>query len=256
MMNMEVFEIAGKIRSIEKAFKILELFNHNRYELSVAEVNNYTGFPKSTIHGIISTLMDLGYIRQDSRTKKYRLGHGVFQLVSNHDETNNILKAAKPFLLELATKFEETVHLAKLDNGEVYYIDKVQVSNRLTICSEIGRKLPAYCTSIGKALLAFQPVEEIQNFLEKVSLKSYTSNTITDPGELFEELKKIRARGVAFDNEEIEEGLACLGVPVRGLNGEVVAAISIAGPSNRIKIKEANLIKGLQETAKKISVHL
>lgn len=248
--------MAGKIRSIEKTFRILELFNHNRDELSIAEINVLTDYPKSTIHGIISTLIGLGYLRQNPITKKYRLGYRIFHLLSNYDKTNSILKAAKPFLLELAAKFEETVHLAKLDNGEVYYIDKVQVSNKLTICSEIGRKLPAYCTSIGKALLAFQPEDEIQKFLKTKSLEKYTPNTITVPNKLLQELKEVRKKEVAFDNEEIEEGLFCIGVPVRDLNEEVVAAISVAGPSNRIENQKEILIKGLKNTARRISENL
>lgn len=248
--------MAGKIRSIEKTFRILELFNHNRDELSIGEINVLTDYPKSTIHGIISTLLGLGYLRQNPITKKYRLGNRIFHLLSNHDKTNNILKAAKPFLLDLATRFEETVHLATLDNGEVFYIDKVQVSNRLTICSEIGRKLPAYCTSIGKALLAFQPEDEIQKFLKTKELKKYTPNTITNPNKLLKELKEVQRKEVAFDNEEIEEGLSCIGVPVRDLNEVVVAAISVAGPSNRIKNQKEALIRGLKTTAKQIFENL
>ena len=141
----------------------------------------------------------------------------------------------KPFLQQLTDQVGETTHLAILNDGEVLYVDKVEAVRSLRMPSQVGRRLPAHCTGVGKALLAWLPDELLQSVIGRKGLARFTPNTITDLARLRVELAQIRERGYSLDNEEIEEGLVCVGAPVRDHTGGVVAAVSIAGPASRVR---------------------
>jgi IclR family KDG regulon transcriptional repressor len=129
----------------------------------------------------------------------------------------------------LSAETGETIHLAYLDHNEVVYVDKIDGKSPVKMASRIGNRMPAYCTGLGKALLAFLPETEWQKYVEKVPLNIRTKNTITQKDALFEHLRMIRDRGYSIDNSENEEGIRCVALPVRDHKGRVIAAISIAG---------------------------
>jgi len=127
----------------------------------------------------------------------------------------------------------ETVHLAALEGGQVVYLVKLESANSISMPSWIGWRNPAHCTAVGKALLAFQEEPLIEGVMER-GLRRFTANTICDPERLWEQLRQVRRQGVAFDQEERRNGLRCVGAPVLGRDGQVVASISVAGPASRL----------------------
>jgi DNA-binding IclR family transcriptional regulator len=145
-----------------------------------------------------------------------------------------LAERARPHLERLAAAAGETAHLCILDDGEVLYLEKVEPTRTVRVPSSVGQRNPAHCTAVGKALLAHLPEAEVDVVIRRRGLKSFTPNTITSPTLLKRELKAVRERGYAVDDEEIDEGLRCIGAPVRDASGRVVASMSIAGPAFRI----------------------
>jgi len=125
-----------------------------------------------------------------------------------------------------------------LDRGEVVYIEKRECRQSIQIVSQIGMRLPAHCTGVGKVLLAYLPDAEVRQIIKKKGMTRFTKNTITDPRSLETELDRIRERGYAIDNEEIMDGLFCMAAPIRDYSGKVIAAVSVSGPTSRIKMEK------------------
>lgn len=242
-----------QIQSIVRAFQIVELFNTYGRELSILEISNYMNLPKSTVHGIVSTLFDLGYLKQNHENSRYSLGFKFLGLSTSLLNMTDLIKVSRPHLHELAEKTNETAHLAILQEGDTFYIDKVQPVHGLTVSSQIGRRLPAYCTGLGKLLLAYCPESEIRKLFKGKDLQKYTKNTKTNLDDLLREFKKIREIGLSFDNEEYNEGLSCIAAPIYDHHSCVVASISIAGPTQRIIRNRKDNIEMIKMTSLKIS---
>lgn len=223
---------SGFIQSVDRALSILEFFTQENPEAGVSDIARGLGLNKSTTFGLLCTLERRGYAEQNPENGKYRLGLKTLDLSAAKLEGFDIARIAHPILVALVASLGETVHLAVYDRGEVIYIDKVESDNTLRIASFVGKRNPAYCTGVGKCLLAFQPKEEIERVLA-AGLKSRTSSTISDPKRLRDELGRVRERGQACDNEEFVEGLVCSAAPVRNFRGEVCAAVSLSAPTIR-----------------------
>ena len=145
----------------------------------------------------------------------------------------DVVSASRPFLEQLSSETSETVHLAVLDGESVVYVDKIDSPHLLRMYSHVGRRAPAYCTGLGKALLSSLTEPELRRIYPQKKLHRFTPNTITEPGRLEAELAEIRQRGVAVDNEEHEVGIVCFAAPVRERSGRVLAAISVSIPKLR-----------------------
>ena len=139
-----------------------------------------------------------------------------------------------PALQQLVEQTGETAHLCMLEGSEVVYVAKVESKQTLRMPSNVGRRNPAYCTGVGKAILAHLPENEIEAYFERTPFRTFTKKTIVEPTKLRKELKEVRVRGYSVDDEEISEGLCCVGAPVRDFSGKVIAGISVAGPKMRI----------------------
>jgi DNA-binding IclR family transcriptional regulator len=176
----------------------------------------------------------VGVIERNNETGKYRLGLKLYELGNSVSLKKIMVDRARKYLEDLHWYLNETVHFATLKNGEVVYLDKIIADRNFVIISEVGKRLPAHCTGLGKAMLAFLPESDVKRIIKEKGLKKFTKNTITNKKDLFEELKKIRECGYAIDNEEIEDGLRCIAAPIFNGDGEVIAAVSISGPSSRI----------------------
>jgi DNA-binding IclR family transcriptional regulator len=222
-----------KIKVLEKALSILDLFNERGKELTITQINQTLGLNKSTTFRILNILEKVGYLERDDYSLKYRLGFKLFFLGSFVEANAEMQKLVHPFLEEIAKKTDETVHLVVLQHGEALYLDKIDGKKVLVVSSRIGMKLPAHCSGVGKVLLSFLPEEALENIVEQKGLRRFTKNTITDKKALKAELNRVRKQGYAIDNEEIEIGMKCVAAPVTGVNGEVIAAISISGPKER-----------------------
>lgn len=224
---------SGYIQSVDRALSILELFSRERPEIGVSDIARLLKLNKSTTFGLLCTLERRGYIEQNPDNGRYRLGMKPVELSQQKLSSFNLNQIAHPILKALVENVGETAHLAIYDHAEVIYIDKVESNNALSIASYIGKRNPAYCTAVGKCLLAFQPEEEIERALARV-LEARTPKTITDRKQLMAELDTIRKRDIAHDDEEFSLGLVCFSAPVRDRNGSVCAAVSISVPTIRI----------------------
>lgn len=243
--------------SIARAVRILNVFTGQRSEIGLSEISREAGLHKSTVHRLLASLERAGFVEQSSENGKYRLGLKLFELGSLVMHRINLREEARPHLQALARKTKETVHLAALADGEIIYFEKIEGQSNLTIPSAIGRKIPAHCTGLGKVLLAHLPEEELEAIVRQKGLKRFTANTITSLGEFKKHLEGVRTKGYAIDNEECELGLKCVAAPVRNHTGSVVAAISIAGPSGRLRSAAIpRLSKLVMETAARISRQL
>jgi DNA-binding IclR family transcriptional regulator len=213
--------------------------------------------PKTTLHGLLATLKDFGYVEQPSFEGRYKLGMSLVEIGTKFINNLDVRKIAAKHIQRLVEDTDETVHLTTLSKGEVLYIDKHESSKSIRLITEIGARLPVHCTGVGKALIAYLPPDEIARIVELKALTRYTKNTITDPQKLTIELAKVRKQGYAEDNEEILEGLICIAAPIWDHTGVVCSAISISGPSFRLTAAAVNhMKKRIVETAKDISLDL
>jgi DNA-binding IclR family transcriptional regulator len=238
-----------RIQAIERAVSILNAFSMDDPELGVTELADRLGLHKSTVHRFMVNLDAAGLVERTARTGRYRLGLHVFELGALVMQQMNLWDEALPFLEGLVHDTGETGHLAVLDGGEAIYIERVEARRALRVPSAIGRGYPAHATNLGKVLLADLSRERVEAIIAERGLAAYTPQTITDPVELEADLELIRRRGYAVDNEEYDDGLRCIGAPVRDHSGHVVAALGIGGPVTRITPERVEELGGLVMTA-------
>jgi len=244
------------VKSVYRAVKILDVLS-SEGEKSVTEISTTLSFPKSSVHEITSTLLATGILEKDSDRNKYSLGLKLFELGKQAQANLEISKVAIPSLRSLHEQFDETVHLTVLDRKEVLYIECFESTKQLRTYSVIGIRAPLHCTAVGKAILAYLDDEEVEEIIRSMGLPRFTQNTITDRVRLNAEVRKIRDSGFATDEMEHEEGVCCVGAPVRNHTGQVVASISVSGPSQRITpVRIAEIAPLVMERAAEISRRL
>jgi DNA-binding IclR family transcriptional regulator len=172
-------------------------------------------------------------VERDEASGKYHLGVRMVEWGNRAQLELDICRIAAPFLKGLNQEFDETVHLTVLDRDEVLYVDCIESQRRLRTYSVIGIRAPLYCTSVGKAILAFRKDEEIRRIAREKGLKKITATTIDSEEKLFAELARIRDAGYAVDDMEHEDHLRCVGAPIRNAKGDVFASMSVSGPAER-----------------------
>ncbi|OLN27875.1 IclR family transcriptional regulator [Desulfosporosinus metallidurans] len=234
-----------QVRSVAKALMILNVLAEHQREMSLGDIAKEMQLAKSTAYGLLATLRDFGYIEQSPLDGKYRLGIRLFEVGNIVANSWDVRQVAAPFIQTLVDELGETVHLVVLDKGEVLYIDKRESTKSLRIVSQVGTRLPAHCTGVGKVFLANLPINEVRRIIATKGLSRYTKNTITDFSRLEEELNLVRQQGYAMDNEEIMESLRCVAVPLRDHTGKVCAAISVSGPLSRFDGEQLESIVNL-----------
>ncbi len=222
----------AEVNSVRKALAILDLLS-NRPDLGLAEISKALGFPRSTTHGLLETLTRARFLERNPDSGAYSLGIRLIELGYCAQTGLDLVRIAAPFLKGLNIRYDETVHLTILDDDEVLYIDCIESQRRLRTYSVIGVRAPLHCTSVGKAILAFQDEDTIARVIARKGLPAFTPNTITGESRLREEIARIRALGYAIDDMEHEEHLRCIGAPIRNARGEVFASISLSGPAER-----------------------
>lgn len=242
------------IHSVENAFSLLEVLADNGLELGIAELCKKISLPKGTVHRLLGTLKNLGYIEQNSQNRKYRLTIKIFNLGAAVTDRVGLVQII-PHMKKLSQKFNETVNLTILDRDEIIYLYNIGCDNALKLDLRIGSHQPAYCAAGGKVLLAYLSEQELDGYLQRVKLKSYTPYTITSKEYLKKNLKLIRERGYSFVNEEYMQGVSCVAVPLKDQQGKVCAGLSFSVPTVRInKEKLPQLIDSLISTAKNITI--
>lgn len=231
--------IYSKARTVEKAFYLLEMISEFQ-SLTPSEITKKSGFTRSNVHRLLRTLFTLGYIDEDSNSR-YRLSYKLFILGNSLPEKGHLIDTVRPFMKNLAEKTKENINLAVFHENRVLYIDKIESPHSLKLDQRVGATDPVHCTALGKALLSGSSESELKSFLDNESLDRYTRNTITSKEDLVRVIQSVRVDGYAIDNEELNEGIRCLGCPIFNSTGKVVAALSISSPSLRFpetKMKE------------------
>lgn len=233
-------ETRYNIRVLDRAFRILSLLSDGKPR-TPNEVSEEIGLSPSTTFRLLSTLAYYRYVRRVENTNQYQLGLACLELASAYQASNDLRQTALPELEALRDEVKETVHLCVLDDMEVVYIEKLPGLHAIGIMSSrVGGRAPAYCTGVGKVLLAYQPPEVVHEFISKKSLIPYTERTVTNVEELLQELQLIRQRGYSFDRGEHEHEVRCIAAPIFDISGKPVAALSISGPEARLEPLEKN----------------
>jgi IclR family transcriptional regulator, KDG regulon repressor len=244
-----------KLSSLDKSLQVLEQLNRNPQGLSLAELTQILGYPKSTIHHMLSTFAPYDYVNQDPETRKYRLGFKFLTISKSILDHIDIRRIAHKHLRDLQRKCNEAVHLYILRNGYLVCLDKIQdPGGGLSLATYIGFRTDPHAAASGKVLLSELSREAIQDMYEERPLRVYGKNTITSFSQLFGELENIQKQGYAIDNEEYYEGARCIAAPVRA-GGRIAAAISVTGSIFTMTMDRINreLMPFVIDTAKAIS---
>ncbi|ALR75258.1 IclR family transcriptional regulator [[Enterobacter] lignolyticus] len=240
---------------VDKVLTILEEISDHSEGISLAELVKRTRIAKTTLFRTLETLKDRQYVMLDNATERYHLDLKSLELGIKGLMNVNLVEASIPYLKTLSAKTSETCFLGVYNSGHVVYLYKSEGTLSIQTNARLGARLPAYCTGIGKALLAFQPLEEIDRVLNE-PLHPFTEKTIVDRVALYEVLADIRLKGYSLDNEENEEGLTCVARPVFNYTGAVVGALSVAGPTHRMERKIAQVNDELEQACSLISRRL
>ncbi len=234
------------IKAVIKTMKILECLSSER-SLGITELTGRVSaqlelipMDKSTVYRFLVSLMDLGFVYQDPQTERYGLTLKLFEIGMSVLERLELWREAEPVVKEIARVTGETVHLATLDEDDLVYLGKVESMRtlRVSMMSRVGRSAPAYCTGVGKVLLAYLPRKQLDYILKKEKPIRYTDKTIVRRADLDRELSLIREKGYAIDNEEHEAGVRCVAAPVRNNDSVVCGAVSVSVPTVRLPDKE------------------
>jgi len=247
-----------KANSIDKALTILSCFTPYNQEMGTVEIGQKLGFHKATVSRILWNLAKHGFLTQNSQTKKFMLGPSVMELARavNQSLRTNLILIAKPFVDDLRDRLKETVILEVL-SGESTYMAYIAEGPRLVrLAGSVGDRVPVHAAAGAKAILAFSS-SEIRRSLLNGKLHRFTTHTITDKVKLRRQLREIKALGIAFDYEEIDEGTSALGAPIFNHEETPVAAVVVAGPSQRITADlDSKMVTELKHIASKISAQL
>jgi IclR family transcriptional regulator, KDG regulon repressor len=253
----EIKDSPYQVQVLDRALGILDLLANGSPELGPSEISERTGLHKSTVHRLLQVLERHRLIEKKAQNGKYCLGLKLFELGSKAVAQLDLRERARPYLERLVRETGETAHICVLDGDRMLSIANVESARTLRTPSTVGHRTPLHCTSVGKALLAFLPEDEQSELIKKCELTAYTRHTLKKPAQLKAELKLIRQRGYAMDDEEIEEGLRCIGAPVMDYSGRVIAAMSIAGPAFRlIEERIPAVARSVIQAASELSVEL
>jgi DNA-binding IclR family transcriptional regulator len=208
---------------------------------TLTEISQVIDINKSTTFRLLATLLGLNYLQVDEATGQYRLGLACLELARSYQTGDELLRGAQPELLRLRDVTKETVHLAVLDGMEIVYLEKLESLHAIGLMSSgVGRRAPAYCTGVGKALLSHVDPQVVLDKMEWGKLRRFNERTITEPDELIAHLAMIRQRGYSLDEGEHESEVRCVAAPIFDRTGEVVAAISVSGPRSRMDPVDQN----------------
>jgi IclR family KDG regulon transcriptional repressor len=233
--------------TVGKALDVLDRVAQAGRPVRFSELLLDGAYPKATLYRFLQTLTHQGMLAYDADRQTYGLGVRLVRLAHAAWAQSSIAPLARPHIDRLSAEVGETIHLAQLDLGQVLYVDKRNAQRPVEMFSQAGKVGPAYCTGVGKAMLAFLTEDELAQALARQSFHRFTEHTLDTPARLLEELEAIRDRGFAFDREEHERGIICIAVPILTRNGRVMGALSVTSTTAR------GTLDGLAALAPKIS---
>lgn len=248
---------AKGVQSLSRALDIIELLHHEPSGLGVTEIATRLDLTKSTVHRILSYLAERGFIERAGDGQAYRLGLKFVEIASGRLNQLELKTEAAPHLRRLVERLGQPAHLAILAGTEVVYIDKVESLRSIRMYSQIGKRIPAYCSALGKALLVDLGAAELERLAAGIEYRRLARGTRIGAASLVEAVRLARERGWSLDDEENEDGIRCVGAPVRDYTGRVIAAISVSGDRRIIAPeRDAETAIPVMETAAAISARM
>jgi DNA-binding IclR family transcriptional regulator len=246
-----------RVQVLDRALAALEILANRDGECSLVELCAEMKLHKSTVHRLAMVLEQHRLVDKNPDTGRYRLGLRLFEFGSKAIAALDLRGRARPYLDRLQRQFGETVFFCILDDGQVFYMEKVESQQSVRTACTVGSRAPAYCTAVGKAMLAELAEGEVGDIIRRWGLKAVTPKTITTATALKAELRAVRSRGYAIDDEEKEAGLRCVSAAVRGHSGKLFAAMSVSGPSFRMtKERIPKIGHAVMQAANELSVEL
>lgn len=239
----------NRLSSVATAVRVLKAFTSRTPNWGVTDLAAHIGESKSTVHRILSTLTDEGLLEQDAGTSRYRLGLALFDLVAAVPSQRGLHEAVLLPMTDLRNGTGETVQVGVLDGRQVVYVERLDSPHTLRMFTELGRRNHAHCTGSGKALLAFTPAEQLSRLLDGWVLDALTEHTITSTDELRAHLAVVRDQGYAENRHESEIGVVSIAAPIRDASGTTIAAMSVAGPAERIDAHHDRIVQNVMALA-------
>jgi IclR family transcriptional regulator, KDG regulon repressor len=239
--------------NIDRALAILRHLARHPGEHGVRALSAALDMSPSTTFRLLESLERAGFVHQNQSTSKYTIGVQAVQLGIAALGAFDLTALAPPYLQGIVAETGESAFLAVLDDGDVVYLLKEEGRYAIRTTATLGSRRPLHCTALGKSFLATMPAAEARGLLERKGMAAFTPHTLTDMARLWEDLARVRLCGYAVDREEIEEGLMCLGAPIRNYTGQTIAALSMAGPVGRLAPHEERYGRRIAATALEIS---
>lgn len=239
----------ASVKSAERVLEILDLLTAEARPMSFTELLSALGYPRSSLHALMHTICATGWVEMSNDGHSYQLGIRAWEAGSTYMGATSLVERAKPCMVELRRRLDETVQLAILDGRSTVYLAKEEGRQVLTLASSVGRRLEAHATGLGKVLLADLDPDEVRDRYRNYPLQRFTDRTITDLNALQHELIRIKKRGFGADNEEYTPGVRCAAAPVMDSTGSVVAAMSVSVPTVRASVLREATPLLLEQTA-------
>ncbi len=242
------------IQSVQRALDILLLFSPTQPQLGITEIARIMELPKPTIHGLVQTLTERNFLVQDIATKKYSLGLKIHEMGVFLSSTIKINQVGRELVQRLAKKYSNWARLAIWNNDSMLITMNLFPDTDFVHFQQLGPRIPAYCSALGKAVLSTFSPEALDDYLNKVTLSAYTTNTITDKNRFKEHIQDIRRQGYAEESEECLMGMSCIGVPIFDFERNAIGAISIAVNYKSISQEELDsIVSEIKQAAMEIS---
>ncbi len=224
------------VRALERGLLVLETLSEGEGR-ALSDIARQTKLTCSTTLRLLETLRGRGYVDQDEQTGRYRLGAGALSIGASYFSNLPFVGLGVAAMQRLVAATGETSNLAVLSGVQVVYVHQVESPRSVRMFTQLGARAPVYCTGVGKVLLAWSPPDRVKQLLAGVKFEAFTTNTIRTLTGFLSELTKVQRQGYAVDDEERELGVRCVTAPVRNARGEVVAALSVSAPAERLPKK-------------------
>ena len=242
--------------SLARGIAVLRAFSNQHRTLTISQISHKTGISRAAVRRCLYTLKMLGYA--DAEGNNFRLTPKALTLGYSYLSSTPLATSAQPCLNQISRQFNESCSLAVLDSNEVLYVCRSATSRIMSVALNVGSRLPAYCTSLGRVILAHMPEAALEQYFKNVTLRAFTDNTVVSQNGLMDIFAGIRESGYAVVEEELEVGLRSIAVPVRGASGNITAALNISAQATRVSSKRMreDFLTTLQSGAIELSAML
>jgi IclR family pca regulon transcriptional regulator len=243
--------------SLARGLIVIQAFTQQSPQMTISQLSIKTGLSRAAVRRCLYTLTKLGFAGAEDGSR-YSLRPRMLTLSHTYTTSNTLSSAAQPILERMSAALRESFSVATLDGEDIVYIARTQVNRVMAVDLHIGSRLPAYCTSMGRVLLAYLPTDQLEHYLAKVVLTPHTTRTVNSIEKLRLALRNVRRNGYALVDQEYEVGLRSLAVPVYASSGRVVATVNLSGNAPRLSVLEmqSRYLAPLRNAANELSVFL